>query len=333
MLSFKKIVVTGSSAVAGTAVRAMHREHDADFVFLTSKDCDLRDARATRELFQRIGPDGIIHLAAVSGGIGLSLKHQASMLRDNVLMNLSVMEAARDVGVKKLVMALTTGMYPPNAPLPLREDSIHDGQPHGSNYGSSFAKRLVEPAIRAYREEYGLPVVGLIPNGIFGENDNFNYADAPMLPALIRRFYENRTATEDVVIWGDGTPLREYTYSRDVARAFLWALYNYDDAQVLNSGTTEELSIRDIALMIARLVGVEASRIRFDTTKPNGVFRKGTDNTRFVALSKFVYTPFAEGLERTVAWFADTYENRRHELRLYGKAGGQAGASGDRGRA
>jgi len=318
----KKVVVTGSSAVAGSAVRAVHQEYPSEFIFMTSKDCNLCDAGQTMAFFEKTKPDGIIHLAAVSGGIGLSLKHQGSMLRDNVLMNLNVMEAARKLNVQKLVMTLTTGAYPPAAPLPLKEEYLHDGQPHGSNYGSSFAKRLVEPAIRGYREEYGLNVVGLIPNGIFGEHDNFNYDDAPMLPALIRRFYENRNTTDEIVIWGDGTPLREYTYSRDVAHVFLWALYNYNDGQVLNSGTTEELSIKEIALLIAKNVGVDPARIRFDTNKPNGVFRKGTDNSRVRALSDYKYTPFAEGLERTIRWFVDTYENRRHELRLYSKTKG-----------
>lgn len=320
---YKKILVTGSSAVAGSAVRAAHGEYpDSAFVFLTSRDCDLTDAAATLEMVKRSEADAILHLAAVSGGIGLSLQHQASMLRDNVLITFSVLEAARKAGVAKTVMTLTTGMYPPDAPLPLREESIHDGGPHGSNYGSSFAKRLIEPAIRAYREEYGLKVVGVVPNGIFGENDNFNYDDAPMLPALIRRFYENRNSDDPIVIWGDGAPLREYTYSRDVARAFLWALFHYDDAQVLNTGTTEEHSIRDIAFMIADIIGVDKGRIVFDVAKPNGVFRKNTDNSRFTTLSGFKYTPFREGLENTIRWFAETYENDRSRLRLYGKSKG-----------
>lgn len=320
---FKKILVTGSSAVAGSAVRAVHGDYPGtEFEFLTSRDCDLTDAEATLRFVERSGADAILHLAAVSGGIGLSLKHQGSMLRDNVMMTFSILEAARKLGIRKTLMTLTTGMYPPNAPLPLREESIHDGAPHGSNYGSSFAKRLIEPAIRGYREEYGLNVVGVIPNGIFGENDNFNYEDAPMLPALIRRFYENRHTDEPIVIWGDGTPLREYTYSHDVARAFLWVLHNHDDAQVLNTGTTEEHSIRDIALMIADIMGVDRNRIVFDTAKPNGVFRKNNDNSRFVELSGFTYTPFREGLERTIRWFADAYENDRGRLRLYGKSKG-----------
>lgn len=317
---FKKILVTGSSAVAGSAIKSVQGDYDAQFVFLGSKDCDLRDYAQTMDCFHSHNPDGIIHLAAVSGGIGLSMKHQGSMLRDNVLLNTNVMEVARSLNVKKLVMTLTTGMYPPNAPLPLNEDSIHDGPPHESNYGSSFSKRLVEPAIRGYREEYGMNVVGLIPNGIFGENDNFNYEDAPMLPALIRRFYENRNTSDDIVIWGDGTPLREYTYSRDVAKAFMWALYNYNEPQVLNSGTTEELSIKEIALAIAEIMNIDHSRIQFDTSKPNGVFKKSTDNSRFVKLSNFKYTPFRVALENTIKWFSNAYENNPESLRMYSKS-------------
>lgn len=304
-------------------MRAAAADHPrSQFVFATSKDCDLTDIAATEAFVRRTEADGIIHLAAVSGGIGLSAHHHASMLRDNTLMTFAVLEAARKAGVKKVVMAMTAGSYPPDAPLPFREDSLQDGWPHRSNYGSSFAKRLIEPAIHAYREEYGLSVVGLIPNGIFGPNDNFNYDDAPMLPALIRRFYEARQGSAPVEIWGDGSPVREYTYSADVARSFLWALHDYDDAQVLNSGTTEANSIRDIAHMIADIVGVDSARIVFNTDKPNSVARRDTDNSRFVRASGFRYTPFREGLQKTIAWFADTYENRRDELRLYSKSRG-----------
>lgn len=320
-MRFKRILVTGSSAVAGTAVKAVAGDYPGnDFVFLTSRDCDLTDAVDTLRMFEKVAPDAILHLAAVSGGIGLSMKHQASMLRDNLLMTFSVLEAARKLDVAKTLMTLTTGMYPTDAPLPLNEDNIHDGRPHGSNYGSSFAKRMIEPAVRAYREEYGLSVIGVIPNGIFGENDNFNYDDAPMLPALIRRFYENRYTDSPIIIWGDGTPLREYTYSRDVARAFLWCLQNYDDAQVLNTGTTEELSIRDIAYMIADIMKVDRARIVFDTSKPNGIFRKNCDNSRFIAASDFRYTPFRQGLENTCRWFAHMFETNPDQIRLYRKS-------------
>jgi GDP-L-fucose synthase len=203
-------------------MKAISKDYpEIEFVFSTSHDCDLTDTAETLSTISKHKPDAILHLAAVSGGIGLSMKHPATMLRDNVLMTFSVLEAARQCNVKKLVMTLTTGMYPANAPLPLKEEYIHDGYPHESNYGSSFAKRLIDPAIRAYREEFKMNVIGLVPNGIFGENDNFNYEDAPMVPSLIRRFYKNRNNDSKIMIWGDGTPLREYTYSKDLARIYM----------------------------------------------------------------------------------------------------------------
>lgn len=320
-MTYKKIIVTGSSGVLGTAMKAISKNYpESKFVFLTSQDCDLTDVAKTLSIVTKHKPDAILHLAAVSGGIGLSMKHQASMLRDNVLMTFSVLEAARHCNVKKTVMTLTTGMYPPNAPLPLKEEYIHDGYPHESNYGSSFAKRLIDPAIRAYREEYGMNIIGMVPSGIFGENDNFNYEDAPMLPSLIRRFYENKDTDSEIMIWGDGTPLREYTYSKDIANIYMWALQNYDQAQVLNIGTTEENSIGDIACMIADIMDIDRNRIVFDPTKPKGVFRKNVDNSRFMALSNFKYTSFRVGLEKTIKWFCDAYENNPEAIRMYSKA-------------
>lgn len=318
---YKKILVTGASAVLGTAIQAISREYSSsEFVFLTSKDCDLTNTEKTLTEIDKYQPHAILHLAAVSGGIGLSMKYPATILRDNVIMTFSVLEAARKCGVKKTIMTLTTGMYPASAPLPLQEDYIHNGYPHESNYGSSFAKRLIDPALRAYREEYGMNVIGLVPSGIFGENDNFNYEDAPMVPSLIRRFYENRNNNSEITIWGDGTPLREYTYSKDLARIYMWALKNYDDKQILNIGTTEEISVAGIAYMIADIFKIDRKRIVFDTTKPKGIYRKNTDNTRFLSLSSFKYTPFREGLEKTVQWFCDAYENNPTVIRMHKKS-------------
>jgi len=320
-LMYKRILVTGSSAVLGTAIRSISTEYvQCEFIFLTSADCDLRDMQATLQYISNCKPDAIIHLAAVSGGIGLSMKHQATMLRDNVLMTFSILEAARKCCVKKTIMTLTAGMYPANAPLPLKEEYIHDGSPHESNYGSSFAKRLIDPAIRSYREEYGINVIGLIPGGIFGENDNFNYDDATMVPSLIRRFYENKNNNEKIAIWGDGSPLREYSYSKDLARIYMWALEHYNNVQVLNIGSTEENSVRDIAFMIADIMGIDRSRIYFDKSKPLGIFRKNTDNSRLIVLSDFKYTPIREALEKTIQWFSHTNQNQPDIIHLYNKS-------------
>ena len=198
-------------------------------------------------------------------------------------------------------------MYPSRAPNPIKEDYIHDGQPHESNYSYSFAKRLIDPSIKAYRTEYGLHAIGLAVNGIFGPNMNFKAGESIMVAALLRRFYENRENDAPIVIWGDGSPLREYTFSQDLARAFMWSLDHYDGTQFLNVGSTEEHTVKETAGMIADGLGIDPRRIVFDTTKPAGIYRKATDNSRFVELSHFRYTPFRTGLEQTLRWFGENY--------------------------
>lgn len=305
---YKQILVTGSSGVLGAAVKAVGPEFpQSRFVFFTSRDCDLRDPDATLRAFREIRPDAVLHLAAVSGGVTLTREKPASVLRDNVQMTLSVLEAARLTPVRKTVMTLSSGMYPPDAPLPLKEESVHAGPAHESNYTYAYAKRLIDPAIHAYRAEFGMNVVGLVPNGIFGEHDKFFSPSATFLASLIRRFCEHRDDAEPIVVWGDGTPLREMTYGKDMARAYLWCLFNYDDPRILNVGTPEERSIGEMALMIADLRGISRSRVTFDPAKPGGVFRKSTDQSRFLALSGFEFTPLREGIRQTLDWFAAHY--------------------------
>jgi GDP-L-fucose synthase len=310
---YRKILVTGGTGLLGSGLRAIASEYpDREFVFIGSRDCNLTRLDETVAFVDRLKPDAILHTAALAGGIQYSQKFPATLLRDNIFMNLNVMEAARLNGVGKTVMTLSTGMYPVDAPNPIREEFVHDGPPHDSNYSYSFAKRLVEPSIRAYRSEYGLNAIGLVSNGIFGECANFRPDEAVMVATLIRRFYEGRNSKEPLVVWGDGSPLREYTYSQDMARAFMWCLDHYNDPQILHIGSTEEHSVKDTALTIAELLGIDRARVHFDTTKPAGIFRKSTDNSRFVNLSQFIYTPFRVGLERTIRWFVENYDRPGH---------------------
>lgn len=307
-MAYRRVLVTGGTGLLGSAFGELSDPTcDRTFLLCGSRDADLRDPRATLRLFEHHRPDAVIHLAAVSGGVQFSRAHPASLLRDNVLMNFSVLEAARAAGVAKVLVTLSTGMYAPDVPLPIREDDIHVGPPHESNYGYAFAKRLLDPSVRAYRDEYGMSVIGVAINGLFGERGNFRPHESIMVAALIRRFYEQRDDGSPIVVWGDGTPLREYTYAPDAARAALWCLDHYDDPQFLHIGSMEELSVRDIAWSIADLLAIDRARIVFDETKPGGVHRKNTDNSRFLALSGFTYTPFHEGLRRTIEWFSSNY--------------------------
>ncbi|MEI8088441.1 MAG: NAD-dependent epimerase/dehydratase family protein [Opitutaceae bacterium] len=308
---YRKILVTGGSGLLGTGLRDIAADYpEREFIFLSSKNCNLTRLDEVLACVGRHQPDAIIHFAALSGGIAYSTKFPATLLRDNVLMNFNLLEAARLRGVGKIALTLSTGMYPTSAANPIREECIHEGNPHETNYSYSFAKRLIDPSVRAYRTEYGLKAIGMAVNGIFGPNMNFREGETIMVAALLRRFYENRDNGAKIMIWGDGSPLREYTYSQDLARAFMWCLDNYDDVQFLNIGSTEENSVRDTAFLIADLLQIERSRIEFDVTKPAGIHRKATDNSKFLRLSHFDYTPFRTGMEKTVQWFAQNYAQK-----------------------
>lgn len=303
---YKKILVTGATGLLGHAVMALAPEYPGtEFVGIGSKDCDLNKIDGTIEFVRKLQPDAIVHTAALAGGIQYSSRYPATMLRDNVLQNLSVLEAARLAGVKKTILTLSAGMYAADAPVPIKEEYIHDGAPHEANYSYAFAKRLIEPSIRAYRTEYGLSAIGLVSNGLFGDYANYRPAEAVMVASLIRRFVEHRDTTDRIEIWGDGSPLREYTFGPDMARAFMWCLEHYDAPQILHVGSIEEVAVKDTAFMIADILGIDRSRLFFDTSKPAGILRKGTDNSRFVKLSGFQYTPFREGLEHAIRWYLD----------------------------
>ncbi len=308
---YKSILVTGGSGLLGTGLKQITDEYPGrQFFFVSSKECDLTNYDQTLSLVKKVQPDAILHYAAKSGGIAYSQKFPATLLRDNVLMNFNILDVARELGVKKVVLSMSVGMYPERATIPLKEEFIHEGLPHPNNASYAFAKRLIDPSITAYRQQYGLNVIGFVPNGIFGENMNYRYDESIMLAALIRRFYEEKDSKDRLEVWGDGTPLREYTYSRDMARASMWCLDHYDEPQFLNIGSTEEHSIREMAEMICDLYGIDRSRLWFNTEKPNGIFRRNTDNSRFIKLSGFQYTDFRLALKNTVQWFIEHYHSR-----------------------
>lgn len=302
----QRVVVTGSGGVLGAGFLAVAGDYPQhDFVFARQADCNLCDLAATQAYVRRVAPAAILHLAAVSGGVTLSRNRPATLLRDNLWMTLNVLEAARRLRIQKVVMTLSCGMYPPAAPLPWQESSIHAGPAHRSNYSYAYAKRLIEPALRAYRAEFGLNVIGLVPSAIFGPGDKFSDASATFIAALLKRFYDHRDDDTPLVVWGDGSARREMTFNEDLARAFLWCLEHYHEADILNVGSADEYSIREIALLIAEALAIDPRRITFDPSKPGGVPRQGMDHSKFQALSRFQYTPFREGLRRTIQWLHD----------------------------
>ncbi|MBI3505849.1 MAG: NAD-dependent epimerase/dehydratase family protein [Proteobacteria bacterium] len=299
-----RLLVTGSTGVLGSAFAELapaFPEHE--FVFVAREDLDLTDAPAVRAFVGRERIRRIVHLAAISGGIDLARRFPARILRDNVAMCFAVLDAAVAHRLDKVVLTLSSGMYPAEAPQPNTEDQIHRGLPHETAYSYAMAKRLMEPAIRAYRAEHALDVIGLVPSGIYGPNDNYNADDCTWIAGLVRRFCEWTPAAGDLSIWGDGSPLREITYAPDMARAYMWCLANHSSAELLNVGCGQGNTIKSVALMLAEICGVPVERIRFDPARARGIDKRVTDNTAFVSRSGFRYGDLRTGLEATVAWY------------------------------
>ncbi|MBI1244302.1 MAG: NAD-dependent epimerase/dehydratase family protein [Alphaproteobacteria bacterium] len=314
----QRLLVTGATGVLGTAFKALESNYpENEFVFVSRRDLDLRDSVAVKEFVGRERIRKIIHLAAISGGIDLARRFPARILRDNVAMAFAVLDAAVSHRLEKVILTLSSGMYPADAPQPNVESQIHQGLPHETAYSYAMAKRLMEPAIRAYRDEHKLDVIGLVPSGIYGPNDNYNPDDCTWIAGLVRRFCEWTDSTGDLSIWGDGSPLREITYAPDMARAYMWCLENHSSERILNVGCGKANAIREVALLLAEITGVPVARIKFDPTRARGIDRRVTDNSAFRELSRFSYTDLRIGLSRTVEWYRKSLVERPDAIRRW----------------
>lgn len=301
------ILVTGCNGVLGSAFKKINKKKD--FYYLNGrKEVNLCSQNETSNLFKKKKFSGIIHLAAISGGLGLSgPKHQATLLRDNTLMLFNILDCAKKYKIKKVLLTLSSGMYPPQAKMPYKEEYIHNGPAHESSYGYFYSKRLFEPAIKAYRDQFNLNVIGCVPNGMYGENDNFSEF-APMLPSIIKRAIECKKEGKKLVVWGDGSALREYTFSEDMANAFLWCFKNYSSEKIINIGSDEERKIKEIVFYVAKAINLNLDQIMFDKTKPKGVHKKSMSNKNFIKISKFKFLPLKDGIKKTINWYIKNYD-------------------------
>ena len=294
----------------GAAFRYAHTGHSLTFV--GAKQRDLRDQHSTRLLFGEHKPDCVIHLAAKVGGIKANTDYMSDFYIDNIKINTNVLEAAKDFNIKKVVSLLSTCVYPDDAAYPLTEDQIHSGQPHSSNFGYAYAKRMLDVQSRAMRQQYGCNFITAIPNNLFGPNDNYDLESSHVIPAIMRKMHEAKLSNENVVLWGDGSPLREFTYSKDLAEILLFLLEHYNDPAPINVGNTQEYSIKEIAEMIAGIVGF-SGEIVWDTSKPMGQHRKPSDNSKLIELGwkKENYTDLKKALTETYKWVILNYPNLR----------------------
>ncbi len=298
-----KTLVTGGSGMVGSAI-------DAD-IKLGSMDCDLRDPYAVDALFSQYQPENVIHCAARVGGVGSNMKYKGEYFYDNIMMNTNVIESARKYGVKNLVCFLSTCVFPDKVNYPLTIDQIHTGEPHSSNYSYAYSKRMADIQIRSYKEQYGLNYKSVIPCNIYGPNDNFHIENGHVLPALIHKCYLAKQNNTPLYIWGSGAPLREFIYSKDVAEITNWILENYDGNEPIILSTSEEISIKQLVEMVVKEMEFEGEVI-FDTSKPEGQFRKPSDNSKLKELMPdFKFTPMEDGLKETIQWFINNYDNVR----------------------
>lgn len=301
----RRVVVTGGAGFLGSVLTDRLRSAGAQVVVPRRRDCDLTEAGAVARLLEEAAPDVLFHLAAAVGGIGANRANPGRFFYENMAMGLHVIEQARCYGrLQKLVIVGTTCSYPGEAPVPLREDDLWNGYPEPTNAPYGIAKRALLVMAQAYRIQYGLNAVYVIPANLYGPGDNFDPETSHVIPALIRKCVEAADAgAEEIVAWGDGTPTREFLHVRDAARGIMLAAERYDGPEPVNLGTGEEISIRDLLAKIAGLCGYRG-RVIWDATKPGGQRRRRLDVTRARALLGFsAEIPLDEGLRQTVAWY------------------------------
>jgi GDP-L-fucose synthase len=303
-------IITGTSGLLGSEILRL----SADSFGIASKDCDLTEsAWIIENLKNHRDVKTVIHCAARVGGVKANTDYVANFFDDNVRMNINVAEQCKRSNLK-LVSVLSTCVYPAAkyVTYPLTEDQLHNGPPHQSNFGYAYAKRMLEVQSRAYRQQYSCNFISVVPNNLYGINDNYDLGSGHVIPALIRKFYEAKLYSYDQVdIWGTGKPLREFTFARDAAKIILWLAENYDDEKPVNIGNPEQVSIEELARIIAKEIGYEG-RCNFDNSKPDGQFEKPSSNSFLRSLGcNIQYTPLRDGLKETIKSFKERYPNVR----------------------
>ena len=298
------IYVAGHQGLAGSAVwRRLDQAGYSNLIGFSSGQADLRDRTAVDQLFADTTPDVVILAAARVGGILANASEPADFLEDNLRIQVNVMGGAQRAGVRRLLFLGSSCIYPKFAAQPITEASLMTGELEATNDAYAVAKIAGIKHVQALRRQYTVNYISAMPTNLYGPGDNFNPTKSHVLPALIRRIHEAKSANADTVtIWGSGTPRREFLFVDDLADALLFLLEHYDSPEPINVGVGADISIRDLAGTIAEVVGWQGEFL-FDSTKPDGTPRKLLDVSRLTALGWKASTPLKDGIKRTYEWF------------------------------
>ena len=303
----RRVLVTGGAGFLGShVVEKLGKRGCQNISVPRSKDYDLVDMKAVKRVYQDLGPDMVIHLAARVAGIGANRANPGKLFYDNLMMGAQMMEVGRQFGVEKFVALGTVCAYPKFTPVPFKEENLWSGYPEETNARYGLAKKMLLVQSQAYRRQYGFNAIYLLMVNLYGPRDNFDPESSHVIPALIRKSFDAIENKRDkIVIWGDGTPTREFLYVEDAAEAILSASERYNKSDPVNVGAGFEISIKDLAEMIAKLSGFQG-RIICDRTKPNGQPRRCLDTSK--AEREFGFeakTSFEEGLKKTMEWYGE----------------------------
>jgi GDP-L-fucose synthase len=304
-ISAKRVLVTGGNGFLGRCVCGeLRRRSPLALIAPGSRDCDLRERDAVRKLLEDSRPDLVIHLAAVVGGIGANRRYPGKYFYDNAVMGIELLEAARAVGIEKYVQVGTICSYPKFTPVPFREEDLWAGYPEETNAPYGLAKKMLLVQAQAYRQQYGMNAVTLLPVNMYGPGDNFDLESGHVIPALIRKAIEARDSGLGCLdVWGTGSASREFLYVTDCAEAIIAAAERYDSPEPVNVGSGEEIRIRDLASLVCEAVGFHGD-VRWDVSRPDGQPRRCLDLSRAKAfLGWEPRTGLREGLRKTVGWF------------------------------
>ena len=299
MLSDSLVYVAGHRGLVGSAVWRAAQEHGIDSVGWSSAELDLRDRDATFDALLTSRPQVMVMAAARVGGIMANATHPVDFLNDNLRIQTNLFEAAHAADVERVVFLGSSCIYPKLAPQPIPEAALLTGLLEPTNQAYALAKIAGIEAVRSYRTQYGRRWISAMPTNLYGPGDNFDHTSSHVLPAMIRKFHE---ADEVVTLWGTGTPRREFLHSDDAAAAILHLLEHYDGDEHVNVGTGEDTSIRDLAALVAEVVGFEG-RTEWDTSKPDGTPRKLLDVARLKGLGWAPAIGLRDGIAATYEWF------------------------------